>query len=179
TKDLDKVKGHGDDLKQLVQEETDETCDNCGKNLVKKWGKNGPFLACPGYPQCRFTKSLEKAEELDRDCPKCGGKLVYKNGRFGRFVACQNYPECKFTEAVTLGIKCPEEGCGGDIVEKRTRRGKIFYGCSNYPTCTYASWDKPTVQRCPNCSGSYLVEKESKKKGRYLKCPACKSEFSS
>ena len=179
TKDLDKVKGHGDDLKQLVQEETDETCDNCGKNLVKKWGKNGPFLACPGYPPCRFTKSLEKAEELDRDCPKCGGKLVYKNGRFGRFVACQNYPECKFTEAVTLGIKCPEEGCGGDIVEKRTRRGKIFYGCSNYPTCTYASWDKPTVQRCPNCSGSYLVEKESKKKGRYLKCPACKSEFSS
>jgi DNA topoisomerase-1 len=179
TKDLDKVKGHGDELKQLVQEETDETCDNCGKNLVKKWGKNGPFLACPGYPQCRFTKSLEKAEELDRDCPKCGGKLLYKNGRFGRFVACQNYPECKFTEAVTLGIKCPEEGCGGDIVEKRTRRGKIFYGCSNYPTCTYASWDKPTVQRCPNCSGSYLVEKESKKKGRYLKCPACKSEFSS
>ena len=179
TKDLDKVKGRGDDLKQLVQEETDETCDNCGKNLVKKWGKNGPFLACPGYPECRFTKSLEKAEELDRDCPKCGGKLLYKNGRFGRFVACQNYPECKFTEAVTLGIKCPEEGCGGDIVEKRTRRGKIFYGCSNYPTCTYASWDKPTAQRCTDCSGSYLVEKESKKKGRYLKCPACKSEFSS
>ncbi len=178
-KDLDKVKGRGSELKLLVQEETDEKCDKCGKNLVKKWGKNGPFLACPGYPECRFTKSLDKAEELDRECPKCGGKLLYKNGRFGRFVACQNYPDCKFTEAVTLGIKCPEEKCGGDIVEKRTRRGKIFYGCSNYPTCTYASWDKPTDQRCSNCSESNLVEKESKKKGRYLKCPACKSEFTS
>ena len=178
-KDLDKVKGRSADLKQLVQEETDETCDNCGKKLVKKWGKNGQFLACPGYPDCRFTKSLEKAEELDRECPKCGGKLLYKNGKFGRFVACQNYPECRFTEAVTLGIKCPEKECGGDIVEKRTRRGKIFYGCSNYPSCTFASWDKPTAQRCPNCSESYLVEKESKKKGRYLKCPACKSDFPS
>lgn len=179
TKDLEKIKARAADLKQMVQEETEETCDNCGRKLVKKWGKNGPFLACPGYPECRFTKSLDKSEELDRECPKCGGRLLYKNGRFGRFVACQNYPDCRFTEAVTLGIKCPEEGCGGDIVEKRTRRGKIFYGCSNYPSCTFASWDKPTARRCPDCSKSYLVEKESKKKGRYLKCPSCKSEFSS
>ena len=133
----------------------------------------------PGYPKCRFTKSLEKEEELDRACPKCGGALRFKNGRFGRFIACQNYPDCRYTEAVTLGIPCPVDGCGGDIVEKRTRRGKIFYGCSNYPKCTYASWDKPTSQRCPDCSESYLVEKESKKKGRYLKCPSCKAEFTS
>jgi len=175
--DLEKVKEKGNDLKSLVQEGTDEICESCGRKLVKKWGKNGPFLACPGYPECRFTKSLDKEEELDRACPKCGGVLKYKNGRFGRFIACQNYPECRYTEAVTLGIPCPEEGCGGDIVEKRTRRGKIFYGCSNYPKCTFASWDKPTSKRCTSCSESYLVEKESKKKGRYLKCPACKAEF--
>ena len=177
--DLEKVKERGGDLKSLVQEETDEVCENCGRKLVKKWGRNGAFLACPGYPECRFTKSLEKEEELDRACPKCGGQLRYKNGRFGRFIACQNYPECRYTEAVTLGIPCPLDGCGGDIVEKRTRRGKIFYGCSNYPKCTYASWDKPTSKRCSSCSESYLVEKESKKKGHYLKCPSCKAEFTS
>jgi DNA topoisomerase-1 len=176
--DLEKINEKGEDLKQLVQEETDEVCDNCGRKLVKKWGKNGPFLACPGYPKCRFTKSLEKDEEIGRICPKCGGNLIYKNGRFGKFVACQNYPECRYTEAATLGIKCPVEGCGGEIVEKRTRRGKIFYGCSKYPECTYASWDKPTSERCRNCGEAYLVEKESKKKGRYLRCPSCKAEFS-
>ena len=177
--DLDKVKKREGNLKSLVQEETDEVCDNCGRKLVKKWSKNGPFLACPGYPECRFTKSLDKEEELDRACPKCGGVLRYKNGRFGRFIACQNYPDCRYTEAVTLGIPCPVEGCGGDIVEKRTRRGKIFYGCSNYPKCTYASWDKPTGKRCPSCSESYLVEKRSKRKGTYLKCPSCKADFTS
>jgi DNA topoisomerase-1 len=176
--DIEKINKQNANLKQLVQEETDEICENCGRKLVKKWGKNGPFLACPGYPQCRFTKSLEKEETLERSCPKCSGKLIYKNGRYGRFIACQNYPECKYTEAATLGIPCPVKGCGGEIVEKRTRRGKIFYGCSRYPECTYASWDKPTPQRCQHCSESYLVEKDSKKKGRYLKCPSCKAEFS-
>jgi DNA topoisomerase-1 len=179
TVDLEKVKGKSSELKQDMQEETEEVCENCGKKLVKKWSKNGPFLACPGFPDCRYTRSIEGDDEIDRKCPKCGGRLAYRNGRFGKFIACQNYPECKYTEAATLGIPCPMKGCEGEITEKRTRKGRIFYGCSKYPKCTFASWDKPTGKRCPQCSETYLVEKDSKKKGHYLKCPACKFEESS
>ncbi len=174
--DLENTKKRQGTLKQLVQEETDEVCENCGRKLVKKWSKNGPFLACPGFPECRYTRPLEGVETIDRECPECGGRLVYKNGRFGKFIACQNYPKCRYTEAATLGIPCPVNGCNGEITEKRTRRGKIFYGCTRYPECTYASWDKPTPQTCPNCHETYLVEKETKKKGHFLKCPACKFE---
>ncbi|MBN1885625.1 MAG: type I DNA topoisomerase [Candidatus Krumholzibacteriota bacterium] len=180
TIDLEKFKGRDTrELKKLVQEETDEPCPTCGKMLVRKWSRNGPFLACPGYPECKFTKSLEETEELDRACPKCGGRLVYKSGRFGRFIACSNYPDCRYTEAVTLGIPCPREGCDGQIVEKRSRRGKVFYGCNRYPKCDFASWDKPTDRKCPSCGDAYLVEKDSKRKGHFLRCPACKHEETS
>ncbi len=178
TVDLGALQGLGKDLKKLVQEETNEICGNCGKRLVKKWGRNGPFLACPGYPECRFTRPLEEMEAIGRACPQCGGELVHRTGRFGRFIACRKYPSCKYTEAVTLGIPCPVEGCGGQIGEKRSRRGRLFYGCSNYPKCTFASWDKPTAQPCPACGKSNLVEKSSAKKGRYLRCPLCRHEVS-
>jgi len=176
TVDLNAVKEKRADLKKQVQEESEEVCANCGKKLVKKWGKNGQFLACPGFPDCRYTRPLEADEVIERQCPQCGGELVFRNGRFGRFIACKKYPACKYTEAVTLGIACPIEGCGGQVSEKRTRRGRLFYGCSNYPKCTYASWDKPTGERCPSCAKAYLVEKDSKKKGRYLRCPSCRHE---
>jgi len=176
--DLEKVKQRKDEIRGEIQEETDEVCEICGRKLVKKWGKNGPFLACPGFPECKFTKSIDQAEKLDRKCPVCGGELVYKSGRFGRFIACSNYPKCKYTEPIKLGLPCPREGCNGEIVERKTRKGKIFYGCSNYPDCDYASWDKPTDKKCPQCLNAYLVEKESKRKGRYLKCPECKYEES-
>ena len=170
---LDHVNERRDEIKKEIEEEVDDVCEICGRKLIKKWGRNGPFLACPAYPECKFTKSLNKVELVGRKCPECGGELVYKNGRFGRFIACSNYPKCKYTEAIKLGIPCPREGCDGEIVEKRTRRGKVFYGCSNYPKCDYASWDKPTGIMCPECSKTYLVEKQSKKKGKYLKCPEC------
>jgi len=176
--DLDKVKERKDEIRGEIQEVTDEVCELCGRKLVKKWGKNGPFLACPGFPECRFTKPLNEEEKLDRKCPVCGGSLVYKSGRYGRFIACSNYPKCTYTEPIKLGLPCPREGCDGDIIEKKTRRGKVFYGCSNYPKCDYASWDKPTDKICPQCSRAYLVEKESKRKGKYLKCPECKYEES-
>ncbi len=176
TVDLDAIKGKGAELKKLVQEETKEICANCGKSLVKKWGKNGPFLACPGFPECRFTRPLEEVEAIERKCPQCGGELVHRTGRFGRFIACKKYPACKYTEAATLGIPCPIEGCTGQIGERRSRRGRIFYGCSMYPKCTFASWDKPTGQLCPGCGKANLVEKNSAKKGSYLKCPSCKHE---
>lgn len=178
TVDLAEVKNRRAELRSLVQEESDEVCENCGRTLVKKWGRNGPFLACPGFPECRYTRPLEKEEAIDRPCPQCGGALAYRNGRFGKFIACTKYPSCKYTEAVTLGIPCPIPGCGGQIGEKRTRRGKVFFGCNNYPRCTFASWDKPTDRLCPSCSKNYLVEKDSKKKGRYLRCPSCRHEVS-
>lgn len=174
--DLKKFGGRRDELKKLVQEETDEECPKCGRKLVKKWSRNGPFLACPGYPECRYARSLEEEEELDRECPQCGGELKYKSGRFGRFIACSNYPECRYTEAVSLGIACPEEGCDGQITEKRTRRGKTFYGCTRYPKCKFASWDKPVESECPSCGNPWMVEKTTKKKGSFLRCPSCKHE---
>ncbi|HMA76964.1 MAG TPA: type I DNA topoisomerase [Candidatus Krumholzibacteriaceae bacterium] len=173
--DLERFDEEKSEAKKLVQEETDEVCEKCGRNLIKKWSRNGQFLACPGYPECKFTKSLDE-EDLDRECPKCGGKLKYKNGRFGRFIACSNYPDCKYTEPVKIGVKCPRDDCDGDIIEKRTRRGKIFYGCSNYPKCDFASWDKPVDRECPQCGSSILLEKSTKSKGDFLKCPACKHE---
>jgi DNA topoisomerase-1 len=176
TVDLEAIKRKRSELKRQLQEESEEVCANCGRKLVKKWGKNGQFLACPGFPECRYTRPLEAEETIDRKCPQCGSELIFRNGRFGRFIACKSYPACKYTEAVSLGIVCPKPGCGGQIIEKKTRRGRLFYGCSNYPKCTYASWDKPTGQLCPSCSKTYLVEKESKKKGRYLRCPSCRHE---
>lgn len=176
TVDLEGIKNKRTELKKQVQEESKEVCANCGKNLVKKWGKNGQFLACPGFPECRYTRPIEPDEAIDRACPQCGGELVFRKGRFGRFIACKKYPVCKYTEAVTLGIACPVEACGGKVVEKKTRRGRLFYGCSNYPKCTFASWDKPTGKLCPDCSKAYLVEKNTVKKGLYLKCPSCRHE---
>ena len=177
--DLEKFSGRRDELKKLVQEETDEECPKCGKNLIKKWSRNGPFLACPGFPDCRYSKSLEEEEALDRECPECGGQLMYKSGRFGRFIACGNYPDCKYTEAVSLGISCPEKDCDGQISERKTRRGKIFYGCTRYPKCKFASWDKPVERECPSCGNSWMVEKSTKKKGSFHRCLSCKHEVAS
>lgn len=174
--DLASAKERRAEIKNIVQEESQARCEICGRKLVKKWGRNGAFLACPAFPECRYTRPLEEEEKIERKCPKCGSELSYKNGRFGKFIACTNYPKCKYTEAITLDISCPREGCTGKIGIRRTKRGKIFYGCSNYPECSYASWDKPTDKICPKCSKSYLVEKESKKKGRYLRCPECGHE---
>ena len=75
-------------------------------------------------------------------------------------------------------MDCPNDGCSGKVVEKITRRGKLFYGCSKYPKCEFATWDKPVAQPCPLCQNTYLVEKTSKKRGSYLKCPSCKEEVS-
>lgn len=174
--DLEKFDERRDELKRLVQEETEEVCPECGKNLVRKWSRNGPFLACPGFPECRYSRSLEEEESIEKKCPECGGRLAYKTGRFGRFIACTNYPDCRYTEAVSIGMACPEEGCDGQVTEKRTRRKKVFYGCTRYPECRFASWDKPVEKECPQCGGSWMVEKNTRKKGRFLRCPSCKHE---
>jgi len=177
---LDHIDDKKERIKSELQEETDLTCDKCGRKLIKKWGRNGQFLACPAYPECKFSRPLEEdsaAVHLDLKCPKCGGDLVAKVGRYGRFAACSNYPECKHTQAFPIGMNCPKPGCSGHVVEKVTRRGKRFYGCNRYPDCDFASWDKPVVGPCESCENPYLVEKTSTRRGNYLKCPNCKEEF--
>ena len=176
-KTIDGLKVKESEIKASLTEKTDIACEKCGSPMIVKWGRNGRFLACSAYPKCKFTKPLPGEEEQNKTnekCEKCGSPMVIKTGRFGRFLACSAYPECKNTKPITLGIKCPKPGCGGDIVEKQTRGRKLFYGCSNYPKCDFASWDKPVVRACPVCNHPYMLQKVSKVKGEYLKCPECK-----
>ncbi len=185
---LDHIDEKKSGLKNELQEQTEVKCEKCGRNLIKKWGRNGQFLACPAYPECKFSRPLTEQSptvHLEGKCPKCGSNLVAKSGRYGRFAACERYPECKHTEAFPIGMNCPRPGCDGKIVEKVTKRMKVFYGCSNYRTpvegqpqqgCDWASWDKPINEECPSCGNPYLVHKTSKTRGDYLKCPKCKEE---
>jgi DNA topoisomerase-1 len=148
--------------------------------MVIKWGRHGRFLACPGYPDCKNTKEfveenggirvVAKVEESKESCPKCGNPLVLKRGRFGRFLACSTYPNCDFTKAIGTGVKCPQLDCGGDLVEKRTRRGKTFFACNHYPKCTYALWNRPIPKPCPECKAPFLVEKFDKRSGPKTVC---------
>jgi len=163
--------------------ETDITCEKCGeRKMVIKWGRNGEFLACPGYPECRNTMNFRREEDgkivpqkeedvpVSDTCPECGAPMVMKRGRFGRFLACTRYPDCKGTKPVSIGVTCPK-GCGGYISEKRSRRGKTFYGCSSYPKCDFVSWDRPRNETCPQCGSAYLVDKYSKRTGAFVACP--------
>jgi len=178
SKDLEQAKGKVKQLKDQLQEKTDIDCPNCGRKLVKKFGRNGAFLACPGYPECKHTQPVDASEmpvPVPGTCPKCGSGLVARNGPYGRFIHCATRPACDFTKPFTLGVTCPE--CGvGEIAEKRSRKGKIFFSCTRYPDCTYAMWDRPRPTPCPNCKAPFLVEKVSKA-GTRLQCLQCKAKF--
>jgi len=174
---LEKTDSQKEEIRESLQENTDEVCPQCGKPLVVKWGRNGKFIACSGYPECKFTKPTEEAETTSEVCEKCGRPLVLKVSRFGRFLACSGYPECKNTRPYNIGVVCPKKGCGGNIVERKTKRGKIFYGCSKYPGCDFVSWYKPVNKTCPNCRNNYLEERYTQTRGEYLRCPMCKSEY--
>ncbi len=177
---LEEVSKSKKDIKADLIEESGEVCDKCGRPMVIRWGRNGRFLACSGYPECKNTKPLDQPAEpqvTDEKCELCGSPMVIKTGRFGKFLACSNYPKCKNTKPLSTGIHCPKEGCDGYIVERRTKKGRTFYGCSNYPKCDFVSWDKPVEQKCPECGNPYMVEKYSKAKGKYLRCPVCKFEI--
>ncbi|HET7263696.1 MAG TPA: type I DNA topoisomerase [bacterium] len=99
-------------------------------------------------------------EEIGEPCPRCGKPLVKRRGRYGEFIACSGYPECSYTRPVGIGVRCPVDN--GEVVERRTRKGRVFYGCANYPNCTYVSWDRPTGRMCPTC-GSMLVAKRARR----------------
>ncbi|HLE20906.1 MAG TPA: type I DNA topoisomerase [Vicinamibacteria bacterium] len=157
-----------------------ETCEKCGKAMVLKKGRYGQFLACSAYPDCRNTRRILRGKDgsvatkpdvpLEEKCPRCENHLVIKHGRFGEFTACSNYPNCKYIKQKEVGVGCPREGCGGQIVERRSRRGKLFYGCGNYPDCDFTLWYKPVPEPCPECGTPLLIEKTSKRDGPYLTC---------
>ena len=171
--------------KDTVEPPTDIPCEKCGRMMEIKWGRNGKFLACPAYkgdPPCKNTQNFEKLpdgtikivpkQELTTDqvCDKCGSPMVVKTGRFGKFIACSGYPQCKTTKPLALGVKCPQPDCGGDLVQKRTKKGRSFFACSNYPKCEYALWDRPVPKICPTCQAPFLIEKVSKQDGRSVQC---------
>ena len=168
---------------------TDLVCPECNAHLHIKFGKNGLFLACSGYPKCTFTRNYTRndkgkivpvetaSEEIsDINCSKCNKPMLVKQGRYGTFLACSGYPACKNTQSLNAnGVSCPEKGCDGDLVERKSKRGKIFYGCNRYPDCTFATWDKPIAKECPACHAEFVVEKSTKKAGTFLTCmnPGC------
>jgi DNA topoisomerase-1 len=165
------------------------SCPQCQRPLHVKVGKNGPFIACSGYPDCHFSSDYERDDKgrihpllpspdtpVDKTCPKCAQPMVLKRGRYGEFLACSAYPACKHTESLNgasangTGTACPVKGCTGQLVERKSKRGKVFYGCSRFPDCTFAIWDRPVPRPCPLCHAAFLVEKTSKKRGTYYAC---------
>jgi DNA topoisomerase I len=165
----------------ITTEATDETCPECAKPLVVKLGKFGKFFACTGYPECKYIRPLDKdkkevAEPVfsEEKCEKCGSQMLIRDGRFGKYLACSAYPACKNIQPLVkpkgTGIKCVE--CGeGELTEKKSRFGKIFYSCNRYPQCKFALWDLPVEKPCPKCGFPLLVKKVYKREGEFLKCP--------
>ncbi len=169
------------EMRDVKREEipTDVNCEKCGKMMAIKWGKMGRFLACSGYPECKNTKDFKEVdgkvvpveeEPTSETCEKCGRPMVIKRGRFGRFMACSGYPECKTSKPLSIGVACPT--CKvGYLTERRSRRGKVFFGCNRYPDCTFAAWDRPLPEACPKCASPYLLQKYSKRDGARIVCP--------
>jgi DNA topoisomerase-1 len=174
---------------------TELKCPDCGKTLHIKIGKNGHFLACSGYPECTYSSDYTRDdkghiqpvtppvdETTDKICEKCGKPMVLKRGPYGDFLACSGFPDCKNTQSLSvngsaksIGVKCPQDGCSGELLEKTSKRGKVFYGCNRYPDCTFATWDKPVARECPACGAKFLVERTTKKQGTLQSClnPDC------
>jgi len=169
-RDLDNAEKNMPNAKAGV--ETEEACPECGSPLKERWGRFGKFIACSTYPDCKYTRNLDGSqraedEPTDETCPTCGKPMVIKHGRFGKFIACSGYPECKTTKPVTLGIACPEPGCPGALVERRSKRGRTFYGCSAYPECKFVVWQRPVAEPCPKCGAPFVTERVTR--GRLLR----------
>ena len=145
--------------REMLEEPTDEVCEDCGEPMVIKSGRFGRFVACTGYPDCKNTRPVETpeqravreliSEDIDELCDKCERRMAVKNSRSGRFIGCTGYPDCKNAKPLPAGVACEKDG--GMMVERKQsgRNGRIFYGCSNYPECSYTV--NPLPQPCPSC----------------------------
>ncbi|MGH7498007.1 MAG: DNA topoisomerase, partial [Gemmatimonadales bacterium] len=167
------AEAHGLSPEELAK----ERCPKCGSPIELKTGRFGPYLACTKYKDtCDYVKSLRKGRAPDRPtdekCHLCGSPMVIKTGRFGEFLACTTYPACKGTRAIPLGMKCPK--ClEGDLAERRTKRGKSFWGCVRYPACDFSTWNRPVPDTCPNCGWVGMEKKVNKTDGESRTCLKC------
>ena len=168
--------------KDVTTEVIDSKCPKCDQALSIRLGKRGRFIGCTGYPECDYTQDLgsqsgevSEPEVVEgRVCPQCSCALNIKVGRYGRFIGCSGYPDCKFIEPIEkpsdTGVACP--ACHkSTILQRKSRKGKIFYSCATYPKCDYALWNEPVNQQCPKCAWPILTVKETKRSGRQLLCP--------
>ena len=170
----------------VTQEKIDEKCPECGSQLSKRLGRNGSFIGCDNYPECKYTRNIDGEAQAEpekvegRSCPKCKSDLIIRQGRYGKFIGCSNYPDCKFIESLNkpkpTGVTCPK--CNdGEILQRKSRRGKVFYSCSNYPDCDYALWNEPVKEPCPSCGWPILTIKTTKKRGTEKVCPQKECKF--
>ncbi len=163
---------------ELDAEDKEEFCEACGRPMVLRNGRFGPFMACTGYnedPPCKTVRRLTSKQQqkppvpLEENCPKCDSQLVLRSGQYGEFVSCSAYPKCKYIKQDTIGMACPK--CAdGEIVQKKSKFGSLFYSCTNYPKCDFTANNRPVAQHCPECDSPYLMEKVLKS-GVYLVCP--------
>ncbi|OUR71207.1 DNA topoisomerase I [Methylophaga sp. 41_12_T18] len=173
----------------VTQELLDEDCPKCGKKLSSRLGRSGRFIGCTAYPECDYTRNIDGDESESnepevvegRQCPKCESDLWVRTGRYGKFIGCSSYPKCKHLESLeqptNTGVTCPQ--CNkGEILTRKSRRGKIFYSCSGYPDCDYALWNEPLAQACPDCEWPILTVKTTKSRGTEKVCPQKECGFS-
>ncbi len=165
----------------VTQEKIDEKCPKCDGQLAIRLGRNGSFIGCTNYPECDYTRNLNddgsagsEPEKVGRNCPECDAELVFKQGRYGKFIGCSGYPNCRYIEPLEkpkdTGVTCPK--CrNGTLMQRKSRRGKIFYSCSTYPKCEYAVWNEPVAEPCPNCGWPVLTIKTTKRSGTQKVCP--------
>ncbi|MCB1785955.1 MAG: type I DNA topoisomerase [Chromatiaceae bacterium] len=171
----------------VTQEKIDEKCPKCGGQLAIRLGRNGRFIGCTHYPECDYTRNLDsdgnvaaEPEKVGRDCPECGSELVFKQGKYGRFIGCSGYPKCRYIEPIEkpkdTGVACPK--CHkGTLMQRKSRRGKVFYSCSTYPKCDYAVWNEPVAEPCPQCGWPVLTIKTTKRSGTQKVCPQPECSF--
>jgi len=175
--------GEAEGAPEASEEALSQPCPEHTEMLVPRKGRFGFFLACPKYPDCKVTKKLvrgaegrlelEKLRPIENEfCPDCKKPLAWRKGRFGNFIACSDYPSCKYIkkkEAKDIGLLCPQ--CNeGQIVERKGRFGKPFYGCRRYPQCKFTAYHRPIAEPCPKCAKPYLLQKDTKKQGWIIGC---------
>jgi DNA topoisomerase-1 len=183
----DQVKDAGEKMRNVKasSEPTTIACDRCDGHFHIKWSSRGEFLGCSNYPKCRNTREftrdaqgqivINQPKYTGDACPRCGKNMIIRSGRYGDYIACIEYPSCPTVKSPQSDVKCPEEGCSGNLVPRRTKAGKTFWGCTNYPGCQYAVWDKPVNQPCPSCNFKIMTEKTNKRDGTRRVCPSCKA----
>ena len=177
----------GRDYDRPYPKPIDEKCPDCGKQLQMSLGRSGFFIGCSGYPDCKYTRNVDESRESaepevveGRSCPKCDSQLIIRSGRYGKFIGCSSYPDCKYIEPLEkpedTGVQCPE--CKkGNILKRKSRRGKIFFSCERYPDCKYAIWNQPLAQPCPSCHWPITSIKTTKRSGTQRVCPQQDCKF--